>query len=83
MSYFKKKKKTEGLPWWSGVKNPPSNAGDVGLATEIPHTKGQISPHATNTRYSQINKNFFKKEGKKILKKKEKQTTNKKKRRLR
>ena len=49
MSYLKKKKKTEGLPWWSGVKNPPSNAGDVGLATKIPHAMGQISPQATNT----------------------------------
>ena len=48
MSYLKKKK-TEGLPWWSGVKNPPSNAGDVGLAAKIPHAMGQISPQATNT----------------------------------
>ena len=32
------------------VKNPPSNAGDVGLipgeGTKIPHTAGQLSPRA-------------------------------------
>ena len=36
------------------VKNPPSNAGDVGSipgrGTKIPHAAGQLSPHATNYR---------------------------------
>ena len=36
------------------VKNPPSNAGDVGLipgwGTKIPHATGQLSPHTTNYR---------------------------------
>ena len=36
------------------VKNPPSNAGDMGLipgrGTKIPHTLGQLSPCATNYR---------------------------------
>ena len=35
------------------VKNPPSNAGDVGLipsqGTKIPHATGQLSPHAATT----------------------------------
>ena len=35
------------------VKNPPSNARDVGLipgwGTKIPHTAGQLSPHAATT----------------------------------
>ena len=35
------------------VKNPPSNAGDVGLipggGTKIPHAAGQLSPQATIT----------------------------------
>ena len=44
-----KRNKTQvlGLPWWSMVKNPPSNAGDVGLipgqGTKIPHDAGQPS----------------------------------------
>ena len=25
------KKGIKGLPWWSGVKNPPANAADMGL----------------------------------------------------
>ena len=33
------------------VKNPPSNAGDVGLipgqGTKIPHAAGQLSPHSS------------------------------------
>ena len=36
------------------VKNPPSNAGDMGLipgrGTKIPHAMGQLSPHATTTK---------------------------------
>ena len=35
------------------VKNPPSNAGDMGSipgrATKIPHTTGQLSLHTTTT----------------------------------
>ena len=35
------------------VKNPPSNAGDVGSilgrGTKIEHAMGQLSPHATTT----------------------------------
>ena len=35
------------------VKNPPSNAGDVGLipgqGTKIPHATGQLSPRTTTT----------------------------------
>ena len=35
------------------VKNPPSNAGDVGSTpdrgTKIPHAEGQLSQHATTT----------------------------------
>ena len=36
------------------VKNPPSNAGDVGLisgqGTKIPHAVGQLSPRAATTK---------------------------------
>ena len=47
------------------VKNPPSNAKDVGLIpgrrTRIPHAVGQLSPFpATKARCSQINKYFYK-----------------------
>ena len=35
------------------VKNPPSNAGDVGSipdwGTKIPHATGQLSPHTATT----------------------------------
>ena len=35
------------------VKNPPSNAGDIGSipgwGTKIPHATGQLSPHTTTT----------------------------------
>ena len=35
------------LPWWSMVKNPPSNTGSAGLVlgqgTKIPHAEGQLS----------------------------------------
>ena len=35
------------------VKNPPSNAGNLGLipgwGTKIPHAAGQLSPRATTT----------------------------------
>ena len=41
------------------VKNPPSNAGDVGLipgrGTKIPHAAGQLSLHATTTELVRLN----------------------------
>ena len=41
----------QGLPWWSSVRNPPCNAGDIGLVpgwgAMIPHAMRQLSPHAT------------------------------------
>ena len=44
---------TKDFPGGPVVKNPPSNAGDVGLipgwGTKIPHAMGQLSPHATTT----------------------------------
>ena len=42
-----------GLPWRPVVKNPPSNAEDVGLipgwGTKIPHAAGQLSLCAATT----------------------------------
>ena len=42
------------------VKNPPSNAGDVGSipgrGTKIPHALGQLSPHATTTELARLSK---------------------------
>ena len=42
------------------VKNPPSNAGDMGSipgqGTKIPHATGQLSPHATTTDLARLNK---------------------------
>ena len=41
------------------VKNPPYNAGDVGLIpgqeTKIPHAAGQLSPSATTTELTHLN----------------------------
>ena len=41
------------------VKNPPSNAGDMGLipgqGTKIPHATGQLSPRATTTELACLN----------------------------
>ena len=41
------------------VKNPPSNAGDVGLisgrGTKIPHAAGQLSPRATTAELTRLN----------------------------
>ena len=41
------------------VKNPPSNAGDVGLipgwGTKIPHAAAQLSPRATTTELACLN----------------------------
>ena len=43
-----KKERQTGLAWWTVVKNPPSNARDVGLIpgqeTKISHTAGQRGP---------------------------------------
>ena len=45
-----KKQQAGYFPGGSVVKNPPCNAGDMGLitgqGTKIPHATGQISPHA-------------------------------------
>ena len=42
------------------VKNPPSNAGDVGSipgrGTRFPHAAGQLSPRATTTELVRLNK---------------------------
>ena len=41
------------------VKNPPSNAGDLGSipgrGTKIPHAAGQLSPCATTTELARLN----------------------------
>ena len=38
------------FPGGSVVENPPSNAGDMGWGTKIPHVMGQLSPtHNTAT----------------------------------
>ena len=41
------------------VKNPPSNAGDVGSipgrGTKIPHATGQLSPRAATTKPAHLN----------------------------
>ena len=41
------------------VKNPPSNAGDLGLipglGTKIPHASGQLSSRATTTELASLN----------------------------
>ena len=41
------------FPGGQVVKNPPSNAGDIGSipgwGTKIPHATGQLSPHTTTT----------------------------------
>ena len=38
-------------PWWSSVKNPPANAGDVGVipGPEDSHATRQLSLYATAT----------------------------------
>ena len=51
-------KTNEGLPQWSVVKNPPSNAGEAGSipgrGTKIPHTVGQLSPCTTTTELTRL-----------------------------
>ena len=42
----------QGFPWWSSVKNPPSN----GQKTEIPHASGQLSLCAATTEPVHCNK---------------------------
>ena len=48
MSKKKKRKKRKDFPGGPVVKNPPSNAGDVGSipggGTKIPYAAGQLSP---------------------------------------
>ena len=48
-----------GLPWWSVVKNPPYNGGDVGSipgqGTKIPRAAGQLSPCAATTELARLN----------------------------
>ena len=47
------------LPGGPVVKNPPSNAVDMGLTpgqwTKIPHATGQLSPRATTTELTRLN----------------------------
>ena len=43
---------TRDFPGGAVVKNPPANAGDMGLSPvpgKIPHAKGQLSPCTTTT----------------------------------
>ena len=53
------KKTLSGLPWWSMVKNPPSNAGDAGSVpgrgTKIPHATGQLSLCVPTTEVTCLN----------------------------
>ena len=48
-----KKELNRDFPGGPVVKNPPFNAGDVGLipgqGTKIPHAVRQLSPHAAST----------------------------------
>ena len=39
----------QGLPCGPVVKNSPSNAGDAGCRTKIPHATGQLSLSAATT----------------------------------
>jgi len=54
--------RTWGLPSGPGVKNPPCNAGDVGVipgqGTKIPHATGQLSLSAATTEPKSQNKRF-------------------------
>ena len=47
------------FPGGPAVKNPPYNAGDMGLipsqGTKIPHAAGQLSPQATTTELVHLN----------------------------
>ena len=49
-----------GLPWCPVVKNPPYNAGDVGLipgqGTKITHAMGQLSLRATTSELVRLSK---------------------------
>ena len=50
---------TRDFPGGPAVKNPPYNAGDVGLipgwGTKILHAGGQLSLHATTTELPRLN----------------------------
>ena len=51
--YTLSKRIVRDFPGGPVVKNPPSNAGDMGSipgwGTKIPHAPGQLSPHTTTT----------------------------------
>ena len=61
MAIIKKTNKTKNRDFPGGpvVKNPPSNAGDLGSilgwGTKIPHATGQLSPHAPTTELQCLN----------------------------
>ena len=50
---FTIKRSLRDFPGGPVVKNPPSNAGDMGSipgqGTKIPHAMGQLSPHTATT----------------------------------
>ena len=50
------KQEVRDFPVGPVVKNPSSNAGDMGLipgqGTKIPHAAGQLSPHAATTEHT-------------------------------
>ena len=50
-AWVPKGRRRKGFPGGPVVKNPPSNAGDVGSipgrGTKIPHAMGQLNLHAT------------------------------------
>ena len=52
-------KKRGDFPGGPVVKNPPSNAGDVGSipgwGTKIPHATGQLSPHVPQLQLARLN----------------------------
>ena len=56
-------KKSMGIPWWSGGKNSPCNAGDVGFisvwGTKIPHAlpNGQKSEKQNKTNKKKSTRN--------------------------
>ena len=57
---YNKKGTNRDFPGGPVVKNPPSNAGDVGSipgqGATIPHATGQLSPRATTTELAHLNK---------------------------
>ena len=59
-SLFQSRRKGRDFPGGPVVKNPPSNSGDMdsipGQGTKIPHARGQLSPCATTTELTCLNK---------------------------